>query len=181
MSKDGRGIGQTINLSRQRGQTLIFIAQEGRQIDVNVMSQVDVLAIKELTEISREFERRELRPFMDKARAALSTLRGDRRPWAWVHSEKTGSSDLVKNQLPSFWRPALSRAFAQGPVEPENGGRSGTLRKGKRSSIEELRVRAQQMRAAGFSYGQIAEALSISKSTAWNLVNGDRPPDSGQI
>jgi len=32
------------------------------------------------------------------------------------------------------------------------------------------------VRAAGFSYGQIAEALSISKSTAWNLVNGDRPP-----
>ena len=67
MSDEGRTVGQLVNLSRQRQQSLIFIVQEARQLDVNAISQADVIAVKELSEISREFERRELKPFTDKA------------------------------------------------------------------------------------------------------------------
>ena len=61
MSKDGRDIGSLVNLSRQRGQTLIFVVQESRQLDINAISQADVIAIKELSEISKEFEPKAIR------------------------------------------------------------------------------------------------------------------------
>ncbi len=61
MGLDGRSIGRLINLSRQKEQTLIFIVQEARQLEVNIVSQVDVLAVKEMSELSRDFERPQLR------------------------------------------------------------------------------------------------------------------------
>ena len=76
-----------INLSRQKKLSLIFISQEARQIDVNILSQLDWVAVKEPSELSMEFERRELRKFTDKARLEFGAIRGDRRPWTWVYSE----------------------------------------------------------------------------------------------
>ena len=176
MSADGRGIGAIVNLSRQRRQTLVFVVQEARQLDVNIISQADVIAIKELSEISREFERRELRVFTDKARAAFAGLSGDRRRWTWVYSEAAGNVGLVQNELASFWSSALSRAFAGGQSSQtsSDGSRSPVRRKGTRTPREELTARAKQLRAADISYGQIAKNLGVSKSTAWELVNGDQ-------
>ena len=117
MSRTGRSIGPMINLSRQRRLSLIFISQEARQIDVNILSQLDWVAVKEPSELSMEFERGELRRYTEKAQAEFSAIRGDRRPWTWVYSEPADFSGIVKNELASFWRPALSRAFADaGPT-----------------------------------------------------------------
>ena len=176
MSEAGRGIGPAVNLSRQRGQTLIFNVQEARQLDVNVISQADVIAIKELAEISREFERRELRSLTDKARAEFRIIQGDRRKWTWVYSEKADFSGLVENQLPSFWCPALSRAFAGVGAVPSSEG-SGTEsasmhRKGARTPREVLASKAKALHEAGRSYGQIANILGIPKSSVWDLVKG---------
>ena len=103
MTADGRTIGQAVNLSRQRGQTLIFVVQELRQLDVNDVSQADVLAIKELSEISREFERKELRKVTDRARAAFAaTPVQDKRGLTWIHSEPTAFQGLTRNEMPSF-------------------------------------------------------------------------------
>ena len=176
MSAAGRSIGPAVNLSRQRDQTLIFIVQEARQLDINVISQADVIAIKQLSEISREFERRELRKITDRARAEFSTIQGDRRKWTWVYSEKADFSGLVENQLPSFWRPALSRAFAGIGSAPSSEG-SGTEfasmhRKGARTPREDLVSKAKALHEAGHSYGQIANILGIPKSSVWDLVKG---------
>lgn len=175
MSEAGRAVGPLVNLSRQRGQTLIFIVQEARQLDVNVISQADVVAIKDLSEISREFERRELRSFTDRARAEFSTLKGDRRRWAWVYSESADFSGLVENSLASFWRPALSRAFASGvsPTEPGSERKpSAPPRRGIRTPTQDLAAKAKSLHLAGHSYGTISKILGIPKSSVWDLVNG---------
>ena len=130
----GREIGRLINLSRQKEQTLIFIVQEARQLDVNIVSQIDVLAVKELSDLSRGYERPQLRALTDKARTAFRTLEGDRRKWTWVHSEATDHEGLVQNELPSYWKLLLSRAFAQAPpAKPANP------RRGRRPSPEQQR------------------------------------------
>lgn len=170
MSEAGRAIGGLVNLSRQRRHTLIFIVQEVRELDVNIVSQADVLAIKELSELSRDFERPGLRRFTDRARAALATVEGDRRRWTWVHSEPAGWEGLVEKRLPSFWREGLSHAFA-GAVQ---GLPPAGPRKGKRTPKEELTKRARGVREASHSCDQIARALSLPKSTVWDLVNPDR-------
>ena len=134
MSVEGRSIGTIVNLSRQRGKSLIFVVQEARQLDVNVISQADVIAVKELSQISREFERRELRSLTDKARAEFSLINGDRRRWTWVYSEKADFTGMAENQLASFWRLALSQAFARGgattPNTAPNINRDSMPRKG---------------------------------------------------
>jgi len=176
MSEAGRAIGPAVNLSRQRGQTLIFIVQEARQLDVNVISQADVIAVKELSELSKEFERRELRKLTDKARAEFNTIQGDRRKWTWVYSEKADFSGLVENQLASFWRPSLSQAFAAtGSASTNPGterGPAAVPRKGTRTPKEDLAAKAEALHRAGHSYRQIAKILGIPRSSTWDLVNG---------
>ena len=172
MTADGRGIGTAVNLSRQRVQTLIFIVQEARQLDVNVISQADVIAIKALSEISQEFERKELRRFTDRARAAFSTVKGNSQSWTWVHSEAADFQGMVMNRLASFWRPALSHAFSGAVGSQRASGRPITYRQGERTPKAGLESRARAMHNAGHSYGQIAKILGVSKSTVYELVNG---------
>ena len=76
---------------------------------------------------------------------------------------------LVENELASFWKPALSRAFAQG-VPDHNSNETGQ-RKGTRTPREELKNRAKALRRQGHSYGDIGKILGISKTLAWELVN----------
>ena len=163
MASDGRDIGGLINQSRQKDQTLVFIVQEARQLDVNIVSQLDVLAIKELSDLSKGFERPQLRALTDKARAAFAAVEKDPRQWTWVYSERADHEGLVRNELASFWTPRLSRAFAQ------SSGESAPLRRGKLPPREELVAKVTQMHKAGLSYGQIGDALGISKTKAWRL------------
>ncbi len=155
MSDEGRTVGQLVNLSRQRQQSLIFIVQEARQLDVNAISHADVIAVKELSEISSEFERRELKRFTDKASVAFDGVKGNRQRWTWVYSEVAGDAGLVENELASFWKPALSRAFAQGVPDQNNNGTG--QRKGARTPREELKNRAKALRRQGHSYGDIGK------------------------
>ena len=168
MSEAGRSIGNLINLSRQRRQTLLFVVQEARQLDVNVVSQVDVLAVKEVSELSQGFERPQIRRFTDKARAAFAAVDGDKRKWTWVYSETARFEGLIRNELPTFWTPRLSHAYAQ-----ETPVSTSSLRRGKRSSREEMKFESKKMHASDFSYAYIARTLGISKTMAWNLVNED--------
>ena len=173
MSRAGRSIGPLINLNRQRKLSLIFISQEARQIDVNILSQLDWVAVKEPSALSVEFERRELRKFTDKARLEFGAIRGDRRPWTWVYSEPADFSGMVKNELASFWRPALSHAFADAGPSPvkERASSPPGLRKGSRTPTAELKAKARAMREADYSYSQIAHALGLSKGTACNWLH----------
>ena len=143
MTAAGRSVGALVNLSRQRSWSLIFITQDSRQLDVNILSQADVIAIQAVSEIGREYERRELRAFTDRAAAAFATVQGDPRPWTWVYSTKTGFSGLVRHEPASYWRPALSNAFAGGMSAPDGSKpKATTPHHGARLSKEELRARA---------------------------------------
>ena len=171
MSEAGRSIGSMVNLSRQKGWSLIFVVQESRQLDLNIISQLDWLAVKELTDISADFDRREIRRFTDKARLQFQTLQGDKRPWTWFHSERPQFEGLVRNGLPSFWRPSLSRAFAESDTDSPSTSLSSTVRMGERLPRHELVRLAKEMRASGMTYGQIATALGLAKSTVHEMVN----------
>jgi len=86
MSQESKAMSQIQNLSRQSGQTLIFVAQEARQVDKNIASASSLLAFKELGMLQLEFERPELRKLVVDARDALAGKTGDRRKWAYVYS-----------------------------------------------------------------------------------------------
>ena len=164
-SNDSRSISEALNLCRQRGQTIIVISQEARQIDKNIASSADVIIFKEPAMLQVKFERRELRSIAEKAVSGFQSIKGSKQAWSYVYSSGTDFAGMLENRLPSFWGDDLSRVFATGTVPAAH-------RLAPKVTIEEKRERANELKAAGHSYGEIARTLGVSKATAVNYVKG---------
>lgn len=161
-----KAMSQLLNLSRQRNQTLLFVTQEARQVDRNIVSAASVVVFKELGLVQLEFERPELRKLVEAAREALDRQPAKiRRQWAYAYSPDTDFLGLLPGQLPSFWKPSLSKLFAGDPG-PALGRPGVTLNR------EEKIQKAIELRHQGFSHQQIAGQLGVSKATVINYVKG---------
>ena len=167
MAQESKAMSQMLNLSRQREQTIIFVTQEARQVDRTIASSANVVVFKDLGMLQLEFDRPELNKLAAQAREAFSTVKGDRRRWAFVYAPDSDFTGLLENYLPTFWKPALSRLFAAGPSP-------STPRTPKRLTLQEKAQKARQMRAGGASYGEISRALGVSKGTVNNYLKGYR-------
>ena len=165
MAEESRAMSQNVNLSRQRNQTLIFVSQEARQVDRNIASAANVVVFKELGMLQQDFDRPELRRLVGQASEALETVQGERRRWAYVYSPDADFLGLVENQLPTFWKPALSRLFASGDTP-------GSVRRVRKLSPRERAARAKELRVKGCSYSQIAQELGVSKPAVLNYLKG---------
>ena len=163
MAKQGRSISGLVNLSRQRDQTLIFVSQEARQIDRNIASSANVVVFKQPGMLQAEFERPELRHLAEQAKTQLSAVTGDVRRWAYVYSPDADHLGLLENELPSFWKPSLSKAFA-------SGGAPARDRPAERVSPSDRATAARQLREQSRSYKQIALELGVSKATVVNYL-----------
>ncbi len=180
-SAQGLAIGDIVNLSRHRKHTLIFDVQNPAHLDRNILSEVDILLIKEPGAFQQGFERSQFRASMDAARAAFSGLSKMRKKKAvWVVAPGADiNGRLMENLLPTFWTDALSRIFGDAPIGQMGATSSDTqpprttgARKGYRTSISARKETAKSMRAAGHSYREIGKTLGCSASTAFRLVNG---------
>ena len=156
---------QLLNLSRQRDQTLIFMSQEARQLDRNIASSANVMVIKDLGIMQVDFDRPELRRLVSQAQDALTSLPGVKQRWSYVYSPDADYQGLLESQLPSFWKPSLSRLFAttDTPAAPKPA---------LKLSPQQKANRALGLRAQGYSYKQIAQEMGVSKSTVVNYLKG---------
>ena len=193
-STAGRSIPSLINLLRHRGHTLILDVQNAAHLDRNIISEADLLLIKEPGPFQDGFERSQLQGYMDSARAAFAGVGSNRKKKVvWVVAPQSGIiGQLMENQPPSFWSDSLSRVLGDAPVGLEFGTgkddatiRSGTkandslpTRKGQKTPTEERRQRAKKMRTSGHTFGEIAKTLGICRSYACKLVkqSTDSPP-----
>lgn len=179
-SARGRAIGEIVNLSRHRKHTIIFDVQNAAHLDRNILSEVDLVLIKEPGAFQRGFERSQFRSSMDAARAAFFGLAKHRRKrsvWVIAPGADIGGL-LLENLLPTFWTDALSRIFADvsiGHLEAGTGDALGpdraTSRRGQRTSVDTRRETAKKMRKAGHSFREIGKTLGCSASTVFRMVN----------
>lgn len=165
MAGESKAMSQALNLSRQRDQTLIFVSQEARQVDRNVASSASVIVSKELGMLQLEFERPELRRFVGEAREALAGKGRNVKRWSYVYSPDADFAGLLENELPSFWKPGLSKLFA-------SGGSHSDPRTGASLTPTERAIRARELRSQGYSYGEIARSLGVSKASVVNYLKG---------
>ncbi len=109
----GRMIADLINLSRHRKHTLIFDVQNAAHLDRNIISEVDLVLVKEPGPFQEGFERSQFKGLMDSARAAFAGVGNNRKKRStWVVAPGAGiNGQLMENLLPSFWSDSLSRVF----------------------------------------------------------------------
>ena len=163
MAAQSKAMSQLLNLSRQREQTLVFVSQEARQVDRNIASSANVVIFKDLGMLQLEFDRPEINKLAAQAGMAFAGIRGDRRSWAYVYAPDNDFLGLLENELPSFWKPGLSKLFASEslPAAP---------RAPRVMTVQEKAARAKQLRAQGHSYSEIAMALGVSRATVVNYL-----------
>ena len=139
----GRAIGELVNLSRHRRHTLIFDVQNPAHLDRNIISETDVVMLKEPGPLSAGFERPQLRALMNAARVAFASVGAYRRKRVvWVVAPREGiTGQPMENVLPTFWTGSLSRIIGEalaGTTDTVRGRRRRTAaaRRGQRTSIE---------------------------------------------
>jgi energy-coupling factor transporter ATP-binding protein EcfA2 len=164
-TQESKEMAKIINLSRQKGQTIIFVSQESRSIDKNIASSANVIIFKEPGILQSEFERPELNHLAKKAVEAFAPINGNKQQWSYLYAPDTNYSGLIKNELPSFWKPELGRMFA---------GDISTISKPRivgKLTLQEKMQKAKEMFQQKTSYEDIGLALGVSKGTAFNYVH----------
>jgi len=165
MAQESKAMSQLLDLSRQREQTIIFVSQEARQVDRNIASSANVVVFKNLGMLQLEFDRPELNKLAAQAKEAFATVKGDRRRWSFIYAPDSDFLGLLENELPSFWKPKLSRLFASAAAP-------STPRPPKRMTPQEKAQKAREMHDRGASHREIAQALDVSTGTVTNYIKG---------
>jgi Zonular occludens toxin (Zot) len=164
-TQESKEMAKLINLSRQKGQTIIFVTQESRSIDKNIVSSANVIIFKEPGILQSEFERPELNHLAKKASEAFASINGNKQQWSYLYAPDTDFSGLISNELPSFWKPELGRMFASDISTISKPRTIGKL------TMQEKMQKAKEMFEQKASYADIALVLGISKGTAFNYVH----------
>lgn len=102
-----------LGASRKKKQTLIFVAHESRQIDINVIGHVDVLVMKRPSLFQGGLDRPVIREIINKAKVAFGQVKGDKRRFGYVISDPAGFEGLMENETASFWNEQLSETFVE--------------------------------------------------------------------
>lgn len=168
-AQESKEMSKLVNLSRQKEQTLIFVSQESRQIDKNIASSANVVIFKDLGILQLQFERPEFNNLSAKAKEAFASINGEKLQWSYLYSPDTEFSGLIENELPSFWKPSLSRMFAG---EVNEAATSSKPRRAIRLTLAEKALKAKELREQGATYSQISEALGVSIGTVVNYLKG---------
>ena len=190
-SAQGQAVSDLVNLSRHRRHTLIFDVQNAAHLDRNIISEADVVLVKQPGPLQQAFERSQLAPIMDSARAAFASVTpAKRKSSVWVFAPNAGSEGkLMQNELASFWSDRLSTIFGETAVSLGVSGQSGPVtegqrlasntktappRRGLKTPTDTKREKARKMAVAGYSQRGIAKTLGISPSYVNKLLKDTR-------
>ncbi len=115
-SENNVALGGLNALARQRDQLIIFVAHTSRMLEIEAVLDCKLLIYRKPSMAHIMFERRELAPWTQEARTAITSQKNPIK-WAYVIDLEDGRKGLLKCQLPSFWSEDLSKAWAALDVE----------------------------------------------------------------
>lgn len=107
-SKENLESGRLVSISRQAHQTIFFIAQHARQLDVNIVGDSNLIVFKKPSILHIRFARPELRADIQFAWDILSHKGGKGTSLAMSYSE--GAWGTLTNKPPRWWSEAFSLA-----------------------------------------------------------------------
>lgn len=163
---ESRDLCRLLNLSRQQDKTIIFSAQQGRQINLDITSSANVIALKSPGILQSEFERPALRQIVSDAKLAFETISGDRKKWSYVYSPDADFNGLVENILPTFWSQKLSRMYGQGTLNEKAAEKHPS-----QMTLEQKKDIARELDIKKWPLSRIAKYFGVSKSTVFNWIH----------
>lgn len=132
-SSENLEMDRVLSISRQAAQDVIFATHNFRKMDVALVSDLDVIALKKPSFLHSRFERSEIRQFTQAAAAWFEQHSKNHKAWTYVFSDNF--EGVVQNPLPAFWTEDLSCGWAT-----TNPYQRALCAAGVRLSIEELRI-----------------------------------------
>ena len=171
-SRQNKNMTKILNLARQKNLGFIFVAQEARHIDMNILSCIDTLVIRKPAPLQVDLDRSVLKPFLLKAQNVFREKNeAVSRKTSYVAFTSSGFEGVLENPKASFWSEKLSHVFALGNMGKEARPAQELSRKEKKKRAKILHDKY------GYSYGDIGLELGIGKTTVYRWVN--EKPQSG--
>lgn len=103
---------ELIAIARQADQLLVWISQHTRQIDINIVGDVDRIVFKRPSILHVRFARPELKGDVLMARQAIMSKGRDFQKWSYILDYNEGGYGLVPNRVPTWWTDEASKAFS---------------------------------------------------------------------
>jgi hypothetical protein len=108
MSNPNKLLGDLLLISRHKNLSILFIAQNSSNLDVNIIRQADYLVLKPSALLQKNFERKIIQEIYTSVEKEYESLKGT-KGITYLYSDPF--QGFVTNELPSFWSTNLSKSF----------------------------------------------------------------------
>lgn len=105
-------LANAVALSRQRKQLIFLISHHSRKLDMVDVMDASRIVWKQPSAGQVMFERKEIKPFSERAIAKYEALRGNKQRHAYCMDFSTLKFGFTKTNLPSFWSEDISTGMA---------------------------------------------------------------------
>ena len=112
MSKTNKEWLKLIAICRHKDHLLIFINQQSRQLDVQIMMDADLVLMKRPTQLHLRGDRAEFAPEIAEAFELFSNMRGSTKRKVYVVDYHYGGGTMLNAQMPKWWNDKVSKAYS---------------------------------------------------------------------
>ncbi len=111
MSKNNKDWLKLIAICRHKDHLLVFVHQQSRQLDVQIMIDSDLVLMKRPTQLHLRGARSEFAPELKEAYEKFSRMRSDTRKKVYAVDYHYGKRAMLNAEMPSWWSEKISRAY----------------------------------------------------------------------
>lgn len=108
MSNANKMLSELLLIARHKNLSILFIAQNSSNLDVNILRQADYLVLKPSSLLQGEFERKIIQKMYSQVKDDFEQLM-DVQGLTYVFADDFRG--FVANPLPSFWKASISKSF----------------------------------------------------------------------
>jgi predicted double-glycine peptidase len=112
MSKSNKEWLKLIAICRHKDHLLIFIHQQSRQLDVQIMMDADLVLMKRPTQLHLRGARAEFAPEVGEAFDLFSKMRGSTKKKVYVVDYHYGGGTMLNAYMPTWWNDRVSKAYS---------------------------------------------------------------------
>jgi len=101
-----------IAICRHKDHLLIFIHQQSRQLDVQIMMDADLVLMKRPTQLHIREARPSFAPEIQEAYDLFNRMRGDTKKKVYVVDYHYGAKAMLPAYMPTWWNSKVSKAYS---------------------------------------------------------------------